>query len=113
MAADRSYAALEAHLEKERRLMLEGRIDGLEPLLERRLALAENLTGHADEQTLVHLRGLAERNSRLAAAARSGIQDAIRRLQQINAAQGPFETYSAGGQRQSVGPKGASVEHKA
>ncbi|MDU8942580.1 hypothetical protein [Ovoidimarina sediminis] len=104
--------ALRANLEAEREALLTGRFGGLGDLAEEREALLGQLQGTPAE-ALRDLKGNAERNRALQAAAADGIRDAMRRLQAMREAQGPIGGYTQTGDAMRIGTARTSVERKA
>lgn len=91
-------------LDEERLVLLKGPLGDLAGLVERREALIAEILEQETEipaAFLDALRGKAERNGRLIAAAIAGVKSAAAEVERIDAAQGKLRTYSA---------EGASVE---
>ena len=94
------YARVLRLLDLERRLILNGPLAGLKPLVERReAAVAEILETESDlpEAFLVALEARAERNSRLILASLAGVRSGIARIEQIAGERGELRTYTAAG----------------
>jgi hypothetical protein len=99
------YARVLRLLDLERRLILNGPLTGLKPLVERReAAVAEILESESDlpEAFLTALKARAERNSRLILASLAGVRSGIARIEQIAGEQGELRTYTAAGSQVAV-----------
>jgi hypothetical protein len=94
------YARILRLLDLERKVILNGPLAGLRPLVERReAAMAELLEaeGQLPEAFLVALKARAERNSRLILASLAGVRAAAAQIDRINETRDQLRTYTAGG----------------
>lgn len=88
-------------LDLERKLILNGPLAELKPLVERReTALDELLSGGAEmpEAFLQALKAKAERNSRLILASLAGVKSANTQIDRITTAREQLRTYNAAGE---------------
>jgi hypothetical protein len=100
MFASARYARVLRLLDLERRLILNGPLAGLKPLVEQReAAVAEILANETDlpEAFLVALKAKAERNSRLILASLAGVRAGAAQIEQIRSARAQLRTYTAAG----------------
>ena len=88
-------------LDQERKVILNGPLAELRPLVDRReAAMAEILGAEAalPEAFLTALKAKAERNSRLLLASLAGVKSAAEQIDKIRATRDKLRTYSADGQ---------------
>ena len=106
-------AALEDHLEAERRCLVGGDLDGLARLAARKEALLAGLRrGAGRGPALRRLRRALDRNAALLAAAAQGLRDADSRLRQL--IEGPaLVTYDGSGQRRTLDAAGPTLSRNA
>lgn len=106
----RSLARL---LEDERRAILDGQLDSLARIAERKARLVTDL-GAEPEVDLSGLRLKAERNQELLESALHGIREVAERLKEMRAARSGLETYDSHGQRRTMtADTGNTVERRA
>ena len=94
------YARILRLLDLERKVILNGPLADLKPLVERReAAMAEVIEAESElpEAFLVALKARAERNSRLILASLAGVRAAAEQIDQIAAARDTLRTYTATG----------------
>ena len=94
------YARVLRLLDLERKVILNGPLSGLRPLVDRReAAMAEILAAGTElpEAFLVALKARAERNSRLIAASLAGVRAGAAQIEKIHAARDGLRTYTAAG----------------
>lgn len=94
-------------LEEERAALIEGKLDALPDLLERKEALFEELTqlqedDEIDTDDLAPLQEGFARNQRLLESAQAGLQATQERMTTLRRVRTSFESYDNRGQRQSV-----------
>ncbi len=94
-------------LEEERTVLLEGKIDALPDLLDRKEALFEELTAlqDAEEIRAEDLEPLQERfarNHSLLESAKAGVRTTQERMGTLRRVRNSFESYDNKGQRQAV-----------
>lgn len=100
MLSSARYSRILRLLDLERKVILNGPLSGLKPLVERReAAMAEILSADhtLPEAFLAALRSRAERNSRLIMASLAGVKAAVRQIDAIDAARSELRTYTAEG----------------
>jgi hypothetical protein len=110
------YARVLRLLDLERKVILNGPLAGLRPLVERReAAMAEILAAEADlpEAFLVALKARAERNSRLILASLAGVRAAAAQIDRISAARDQLRTYTAEGASVEMRPNPATRDQRA
>lgn len=112
-AEHRTIDAFEDLLERERALLLSGRLDGLARIAEEKAALVARLGPVEGVENLRDLRRKAERNARLLEAAGAGIRSVTRRIEALREGPEPLSTYAANGRREMLGESGSSVERRA
>ncbi len=99
---------IDTQLDAERQTVLRGDLTSLEPLIERREKLVENLIGTIDKddkeaiQAIENLQLKARRNAGLIRSAIEGITSANQRVAEIEAAHAKLSTYSAQGEISNV-----------
>jgi len=101
MFASARYARVLRLLDLERKLILNGPLAGLKPLVEQReAAVAEILANETDlpGAFLVALKTRAERNSRLILASLAGVRSGAAQAEAARDAAGQLRTYSASGE---------------
>jgi hypothetical protein len=116
MLTSARYARVLRLLDLERKVILNGPLAGLKPLVERReAAVAEILENESDlpEAFLVALKARAERNGRLILASLAGVKAGAAQIDQIRAARDQLRTYSATGARIEAGPKPVTRDQRA
>ncbi|GKY86700.1 hypothetical protein [Sinisalibacter aestuarii] len=117
MLFDRPGAAdaLEDLLDRERALLIEGRIAQLDRATRHKAQLIARLAGAADTAQLTRIRAKAERNQRLLQGAVRGIEAARQRLAHIGEPPVRLSTYSADGARRDLGQTHAAdgINHRA
>lgn len=113
--ASRLLDSAERLLERERALLLAGRLDALPALIADKSRLVEALArrGPHDRARLDRLVVAASRNQELLARAIAGVRAAARRLSGQGAETVPAETYDSGGRRHPLTPGTARVERRA
>lgn len=100
------YARVLRLLDLERRLIINGPLAGLQPLVERREAAMEEILGSESdlpEAFLTALKSRAERNSRLILASLAGVKAGAAQIERIRSAGGRLRTYSAAGASRELG----------
>lgn len=106
--ADSRTKAILRQLERERQLLLNGRLDDLRHVAARLDSLMEQLTHCAASSVnagaLASIRAAALRNAVLIEASRKGTLAARDRLGEIVDAQGRLGTYDGGGVRHDIAP---------
>lgn len=105
-------AALEDVLRMERNALLNGDLDQIPMIVERKQQVFETLEG-ADRARLAGLMQLAEDNQQLVSAALKGIRAAQLRLSQIRNAASSLESYDKNGQARTIGAETSSLERRA
>lgn len=114
MPRDGTLDEAEDYLEREREILLSGRIEELERMEMQREAVFSTLArAHDDATRLTRLRTLAERNGALLEASADGIKQAMKRLSDLRKAAGPIGSYSASGGRCEIGSVNPQFERKA
>ncbi len=93
---------LTALLEEERKLLLQGQLNSLPDLLERKRVLVEELRDSPPED-LSALHALMARNHVLLGSAMAGIRRVTDRLDALRRMRLSLETYDSKGHRQSLG----------
>jgi len=109
-------AALDALLEAERLVLLEGRLGDLEPLLPTKEMLIDalNAAGDLDGPVLSHLNWKLHRNQQLLDGAMEGIRSVKQRMEMLKQINTSIETYDQSGQKMSIGvPVAPTVEKRA
>jgi flagellar biosynthesis/type III secretory pathway chaperone len=104
--------SLERLLDVERHAIRAGAFAELADIIGRKEALIGTLGG-VGAGRLAHLRGKAEQNQRLLAAALKGVRAAQRRLDMILRASRSLNSYDALGRARTIGSGGPSVERRA
>lgn len=99
--------SLQELLDDERTVLIEGKLDALPDLLERKEALFEELTqlqedDEIDTDDLAPLQEAFARNQRLLESAQAGLQATQERMTTLRRVRTSFESYDNRGQRQSV-----------
>lgn len=99
--------SLQELLEDERAALIEGKMDALPDLLERKEALFEELTALQEEEEIVadDLAPLQEgfaRNQKLLESAQAGLRATQERMGTLRRVRTSFESYDNRGQRQAV-----------
>jgi hypothetical protein len=115
MLTSARYARVLRLLDLERKVILNGPLAGLKPLVERReAALAEILQAERElpEAFLAALKARAERNSRLILASLAGVRAAAARLDEIAAGRDQLRTYTAAGASVEVRPPRATRDQR-
>jgi hypothetical protein len=113
MTARDPVDAFEDLLDRERRMILSGRVADLARLADDKARILRDLGGLRDPARLDRLAGLGRRNQALLAAAAQGIRDVRHRLSDIRATAGTLATYSSDGQRQTTATAKTSFERRA
>ena len=114
MTAEDALDLAEHYLEREREILVSGRIRELEHLAESRAAvLAALARTNGDAARIQRLRNLAERNSSLLEASAEGVNRAIKRLAELRKAAGPIQSYSSSGGQCEIGAVNPQFERKA
>lgn len=114
-ATRKIFEALDTLLEDERTALIEGNLDTLPQLVQRKEVLFEQLAGLNDtpESALSGLREKTMRNQALLDAALSGIRSVADRMQKLGRIRNSLETYDENGQRLSVSTRRNTVEKRA
>lgn len=102
-------------LDAERRVLTEGPLARLKPLVEKREALLEELLargGEMPEGFLEALQARAERNSRLLLASLAGLKAARAQVEEAEAARTRLTTYTAAGTAVDVQPAAATHDQR-
>ncbi|MBY5933613.1 flagellar biosynthesis protein FlgN [Tateyamaria omphalii] len=101
-------------LDSERAALLEGNLDDVKRLFERKTKLVDALSRFDDAESLnvQALRQKVERNQDLLQAAAEGVKSVARRLATIRRVRESLETYDARGQRKKVDLKAATTLEK-
>jgi len=105
--------ALEDILDRERGMILSGRVADLARLADDKSRILHDLGDLRDPGRLDHVARLARRNQALLAAAAQGIRDVRDRLSDIRTTAGTLATYSSDGQRQTNDTLKISFERRA
>jgi len=106
------YARILRLLDLERKVILNGPLTGLKPLVDRReAAMAEILAGASDLPEA--LKRKAERNSRLLLASLAGVKAAAAQIERIDSGRDQLRTYTAEGAQIDVTPAAATRDKKA
>lgn len=109
-----TMVAIEDLLEEERAALLAGDFEALADLVERKQALTDELLRDGTQQSaLQRLRRRAERNAGLIEASIRGMRTVARRLAEIRRANGPLQTYSQNGAKQTFGAAPGTFERRA
>ncbi|MBT26113.1 MAG: flagellar biosynthesis protein FlgN, partial [Rhodobacteraceae bacterium] len=98
-------------LDEERSLLLQGKLDALPDLLERKRDLVEGL-GEPGEADLTDLHSKLTRNHALLNSAMEGIQRVSERLATLKRMRLSLETYDSQGHRQSLDTRAVSRMEK-
>ena len=114
MPANLSLDRAETYLERERDILLSGRIKELAGLADTRAAVLSTLAGASgDAARIKRLRAMAARNGTLLAASAHGVNRALKRLKELRKATGPIGSYSATGGPCEIGSINPQFERKA
>lgn len=113
MAPRDPVGALEDLLERERGLILSGRVAELARHAAEKERLARDLTSLRDPLQIARLAKAARRNQSLLEGAAQGIRDVRARLTEMRASAGKLATYSRDGERQTVSTAAGRLEHRA
>jgi len=114
MAAETALDRAEDYLERERAILLSGRVAELARLADAREEMLKALADEtADSQRVARLREKALRNGALLEAAAEGVNRAMKRLADLRQAAGPIGSYSASGGRCEIGAVNPKFERKA
>jgi flagellar biosynthesis/type III secretory pathway chaperone len=113
MARSATLDDLEDLLDRERAMILEGRITDLERHSVEKARLSERLVGTVPVHALARLRSKADRNQALLEASASGIRSALQHLKEIRCASSRLETYAPDGARVSHGTGQPTVRRRA
>lgn len=105
--------AFEDLLERERRLLLAGSLDGLARIAAHKEELAARLKTVGRPSGLERLRAKAERNARLLDSAGAGIRSVLRRIESVREGPAPLSTYSASGHKTDLGGARRTMERRA
>jgi flagellar biosynthesis/type III secretory pathway chaperone len=105
--------AFEDLLDRERRMILSGRVADLARLAEDKARILRDLGGLRDAGRLDRVAGLCRHNHDLLEAAAQGIRDVRDRLSDIRATAGTLATYSSDGKRQTTVTAKTSFERRA
>lgn len=105
--------AFEDLLDRERRMILSGRVADLPRLADDKARILRDLGALRDAGRLERLAGLGRRNQALLDAAAQGIRDVRDRLSEIRATAGTLATYSSDGQRQTTATVTRTFERRA
>ncbi len=100
-------------LDRERGILLEGRISDLARLAEQKSRLIGLIQATPSAEVMDLVRAKAERNARLLEAAGHGIRNVTRRIASLREGPKPFSTYRADGRRNVVGGTSQSFERRA
>ena len=104
----------EDYLEREREILLSGRILDLERLEGSRASMLSALAQtDGDMDRILRLRALAERNGVLLEASADGVNRAKQRLGELRKAAGPIQSYSPSGGQCEIGASNPQFERKA
>lgn len=110
------YARILRLLDLERKVILNGPLTGLKPLVDRReAAMEEILAGDAElpEAFLAALKRKAERNSRLLLASLAGVRSAATQIERIDTSRDQLRTYTAKGAQVEVSPAASTRDKRA
>jgi hypothetical protein len=107
--------ALEDLLDFERRLILDGKLDGLARTSRQKAQLLARVSAAPDTAPLERIRGKAERNQELLRAALLGLEAAKRRIATLAQEDVPLRTYGADGAAADLGKAGPKpgINHRA
>ena len=105
--------ALKALLERERLVILSGRLADLASFPAEKARLLNSLASLRDSDCIKDLARLAQRNQTLLEAARQGLREVRDRLSEIRRTAGTLEVYSPEGERQRVSIAPSRVERRA
>lgn len=95
--------ALEDLLDLERRMILDGKLDGLARATPQKSQLIARLAGATDAILLQRLRQKAERNQELLRAATRGLAAAKTQLARMSESGAPLRTYGPDGSARDLG----------
>jgi len=105
--------AFEDLLERERKLLLAGSLDGLARIAAHKEDLAARLKKVGRSPALERLKTKAERNARLLESAGAGIRSVLRRIEAVREGPEPLSTYSASGRKTDLGGARRTMERRA
>ncbi len=114
--ASELFDALNQLLDDERETLLKGKLDALDPLLQRKETLFSEILTLEDQpkDRLATLRAKSQRNQVLLESALQGIRAVSDRMKILRRVKGSLETYNNQGQRQAVDlSAGRKVEKRA
>ncbi|PIE08363.1 MAG: hypothetical protein CSA74_02650 [Rhodobacterales bacterium] len=105
--------ALEDHLDRERKLILAGEIDGLLRASAEKERLLARLPGSGDNaETFARLRRKADRNQQLLLAAARGLKAAAKRMETLKTPATGLRTYGRDGAAATLGNSRRGVNHQ-
>lgn len=104
---------LEDLLDRERAILLAGKVQDLANLTEYKTKLLHHLSSQAGGPGLRRIQSKAQRNARLLQAAGSGIRSVADRVAALREGPKSFATYGANGSKRVVGGAGKTVERRA
>lgn len=114
MTNDRALERAEDYFERERAILLSGKLEDLAGLVEEREAVLAGISAtEGDAARIRRLRDLAERNGALLLSASEGVGRAMKRLSELRKAAGPIGSYSESGSRCEIGSINPKFERKA
>ncbi len=111
--SDTARSSLEDLLERERSLILAGRLSDLARLAPLKESLIETISALRDPKALGRLKAAARRNEALLAAAATGVRSALNRVREIRGQAGTLQTDGADGSRARVSTVRGSLERRA
>jgi hypothetical protein len=101
-------------LDREREMILSGKIDGLPRVTQEKERLIGRLAGMDTETgALARVRGKVERNQELLAAAARGLKAATRRMGAMTKRETNLRTYGRDGASASLTPAPSGINHRA
>lgn len=101
-------------LDKEREILLAGRIEMLPRLAPQKEKLLERLSSsNISREQIEKLRRKADRNQELLLAASKGIRAVTRRLQALRSQKSQLRTYDSGGHSQNLARRASTFEKRA
>lgn len=100
-------------LQSEREILMSGDLEALPQLSKEKEALIPNMRD-LDPHARLRLKSAADQNHALLGAAMRGLRGAIRRINAINGASAPLQTYGANGDRATLNqPQRRDLEKRA
>lgn len=100
-------------LERERELLLDGRVAELDRIAPEKERIAQNLQGLRNPGLIAKLRHEAQRNAAIIDSAAKGVRAAIGRVQDIRNQAGRLNTYTPEGKRASHQMVSGTLERRA